>query len=1016
MRRVILVALLIVPLIGANGAPQAIDPADDGLGGVDVPSRLDLRSVQFHTAGPDTYDVVVHVEDLIAHDAPGAFAEGTTFQSWMVTFSAADHDFLLNIGQDIDGDSFVELTVTDVERSYGDHPRSDHEEYLFDDVPVELDMDEASDRITVTLPREWMLTRPAPGVDGESISFTAGTRFTAIEAYAMHGPGTVEPSAIGVTANCGACFPVDATFAHWPFVMEGPTHNPWLVPIAHADGIHVHNPTSIVQVLSSDAGAIEIEPGATHVVPGPVHDAATPVTWLADPATSAVAQVEVTHHLYTPLTRFDDHVMPVVSEAPTTVEQIAFAQEITGLSIIGRWQSQPLLAPMHLDDMVWSMDVAWQDAQDAELVLAITDGMDSSLDAALAATVIALTGSDGARTVEASIPAGVDLVAGQRLHLAAWVRGDAGELTTYIGGPEPARIEATSRVPGATMPGQAMLALPLLSMLQGATDGINSTLIATEQGLFLQHLGVGSIAVGGSGWNAVVEIPDVVQTDIDPPDLSPPLASPVFNSGGVTVPDDRLPAGGTMRYYRDLYEQGIAHTENYTGEWQRAEILGHLELEYLSSGAAQSYIAGTVPATAASVAWGDVILAENPLAPTIHIDTDVVLGGITAAAPAIQLPAPAMDDFSDGLLEVVSADTIDGIEITHSTTVLEGSMHADDRWHLLGVPAEALDLNLTTLLPEAGWIAFEDQGSTLVLPSADADGFVTDSGWFAVFDHGGTMVSGLVVAGDATTSSITVDAGFAIETQYAAVEDLLAARYILEYEVADLDATRYAGVLDLHDQDRNELGIIYANGAKSAGVGWAGSRADIEASADLQGWWGNLWGKGDVWDIQIEAHSSQGGKHLRFIAPADVLDDAAYAFTLDGQTIDPVEVLSDGHTAVITVEIDHFSLRMVQMQEVIPGVPVWIATSGFVLFGLVAAYESTVLTRRLRSRSAKRALEAPTMDGVMLRSQAAQRAAAKPQPRRHPTIRCTSCKTVQWHGDDPACIQCAHPLPQKVAP
>ncbi len=537
----LLVALLLA-LPAAHAAisyPEAIDPAGDGsnLGEpADIPSRLDLRSVQFRPHGPEQYQVVVGVADLIAFDAPGAFADGTTYQAWWVFFSAAGHDYHLDISADADGDAYAQLRPTDVEMGYGDHPRSDHEDYRFDDAPVELEFDEAADKIVVTLPREWMLTRPAPGVDGESVSFGPGTVFQLTKAVSAQGQGGIEPSAVGITANCGACFGADAAHGSLPYVMDAPEANPWLIASAGPDTVTVVNPTSIPQVFpmvhvlgaESVASNHTIPAGASFEMPiqpgALVLGAAFPVQWGGEVTANRTHEVLMrpAFHLHGAGSTLDPGVL--APDAPFSVLPLESSVEIDGVTSLGSWTTQPLHAPAHLVNAELTLPMQWQDAEGARLVI----------DVAGQRVEQPLPAGSGDETLRITIPLNASLAPGDALRVDAYLVGESGSATLRLHGDSPeamllvdAHLEAWL---GATdEAGHLLLPLPFHSSLPHM--GLNGTanIVQLPAGMFLhvvRPIGT-SIGIEGAGWAASVPLDESLLPSQPPqpeaPDAEPPL-------------------------------------------------------------------------------------------------------------------------------------------------------------------------------------------------------------------------------------------------------------------------------------------------------------------------------------------------------------------------------------------------------------------------------------------------------------------------------------------------------------
>lgn len=489
----------------------------------------------------------------------------------------------------------------------------------------------------------------------------------------------------------------------------------------------------------------------------------------------------------------------------------------------------------------------------------------------------------------------------------------------------------------------------------------------------------------------------------------------VTTPNATTVPQlPEQPTGGTLAHYRSLYLGNLPHQEAYPAAWRQSELEGQDGTDYLPARSGRpAYVYGHVPAVPSDARWdaGGVVVASSVGA---QIDlrgglaefmvgsqrvlarppSEAQVGGQRLDLRALAIPDPGRDTFDDGILEVESHADVAGVASTRTLRVLEGALHTDARTHVRATVGTSVRLTNDVSLPApaGAWVATVTSDGIIALPVNAANGLVFQRTganlWFAVYHPNTTQVAGAVLAGDTRSALLTLSGTELVLTvERQSVGELLAADYVLAYEVADLDATRYAAVLELARQDAEEIGLAYLDGDKAAAVPWAGSRAQIRASAraGLGEVWNELMGASDSWTLDVEADASQGGKSLRLVLPAELIQgDRALRVAIDGQTLNATSLgaAADAHTLIVTVPIDHFSERRVQVTGLLPGVSALWQYVTIALGMALTVGGGFVGVTTLRSRAALRAFqeEARKETGAGPRSAAVARALGGPEP------------------------------------
>lgn len=507
----------------------------------------------------------------------------------------------------------------------------------------------------------------------------------------------------------------------------------------------------------------------------------------------------------------------------------------------------------------------------------------------------------------------------------------------------------------------------------------------------------------------------VVAGPVGPPVPSGPGS--ITNGTDIVAPLPATPTGGTMGHYRAFYGGRVPHLEEYPPSWRESELEGRPGADYLSVADRPVYVFGSVPAVPSEVVWGaGGATLENSARVRLAFGAGSVeqeLGTARVVAPppgqALVAGSPVdlsalgtfvaeQDTMTDGLLSIQKQMQAGGATAIRSLTFLEGTLHSDARTVLRGAPGTTLGITTSTLVsaPPGSWVATNNGSGILALPIDAADGLafprIDDNQWFAVYDPNGTTVAGVVVAGDAASVRLSLENNeLRLEVERFAVGELVAAEYLVAYEVSDADATRYAGVLELARQDAEEVGVAYLNGARAAGVGWAGSGATIqtEVKTGLGGLWDKLNGVDETWTLTVDAPATSGGRDMRLILPAGFATRGAIELRLDGAAVSASSIgaLADDQTLLMTFPIDHFSERTIQLKGLLPGVSALWQYVTIALGMALAVGGGFVGVTTLRSRAALRAFqeEARKETGAGPRSAAVARALGGPEPAATPS-------------------------------
>lgn len=441
------------------------------------------------------------------------------------------------------------------------------------------------------------------------------------------------------------------------------------------------------------------------------------------------------------------------------------------------------------------------------------------------------------------------------------------------------------------------------------------------------------------------------------------------------LPTDGIPSQGTLGIYKDLYAKGLTHVEAYTDAWLGSEISGAPGREYLPGRGVQAYVHGTSLNAAVVTTWnGGTLSLTNLLGGVLGFDRgeglqslgearvrslppkNVTVNGGPQELQGFSAAPQHHDDANDGLLMVELSHLRGTLNAKRTLTFLEGTLHGDVRNVIRSSPGDTLNLTTETVItaPSGSWLAHASGATVHTLRLVDGEAvsvtFDAGNGWFAVYRPTDVSVAGVVFSGDARSATATLSGALLrIRTDYEAVGSLLSAQYILAYDVADTDATRYAGVMEIAHQDEEEIGTAVLADDRAAAVGWAGARSTMEAgvASGLAADWTALNGFPMEWDLRVEAPSTQGGEAVRLILPAHVLADGSVAFTIDGAelSLSKIAAMSDDVTLVALAPIDHFSVRSVQVRSVVPGLaPIFLwATLGL---GAIVSAEALVLARQ----------------------------------------------------------------------
>lgn len=469
--------------------------------------------------------------------------------------------------------------------------------------------------------------------------------------------------------------------------------------------------------------------------------------------------------------------------------------------------------------------------------------------------------------------------------------------------------------------------------------------------------------------------------------------------------------GGTVEEYSAAYAAGESHDETYTEERRDAELVGAAGEDYIQpTGGRASYLQGSITGVLGSDAAEDLSTGfENAIGVETAFADGTASQGVGETKVEAEAPKEALvagvsvdlshadlragdvkkDEAAPGLLAGEKTVVRDGTEMWRRFALLEGTLHSDSRTRVRVAGSEKVTITGEIALeaPAGSWLATEEGGRVRAVPVSKAGGLVFqgvpgENRWFSVYNPATTDVAGVVLSGSAPSVTLRVDGTrLIIVPERSGAGEVLAAEYLLAYKVADLGATRYAGIMELAREDSEEVGVAFIATGRHGANGWAGSRAALSISAEpgeaqpldqstVSG----------TWRLVVDASSENGGKTLRTIMPAGFMDVGGLDIELDGVAVNPLGLggLTDGETLILTFPIPHFSERTVVIRTVLPGVPsffLWLTLG----LGLVAGGEGALLLRMtLRSRAAARGLGEPTSRGP--RSEAVQRALGKTPP------------------------------------
>lgn len=458
----------------------------------------------------------------------------------------------------------------------------------------------------------------------------------------------------------------------------------------------------------------------------------------------------------------------------------------------------------------------------------------------------------------------------------------------------------------------------------------------------------------------------------------------------VAAPAPESPRGGSLFHYKADYDKGVEHKEDYAATWRDDELMGLLkaDADYLAAGGA--YVLGTATRAPRDVSWsgGGATLTSPAGATTTALGAEVAqtagsararalapasaaIGSRPVDLSALDAPPAVQDDLADGLFRVETVLEGGGIQVRRSTTILDGALHADVRTHMQGDASQPMRLVTESALraPGGSWIATWDGDAVRTFPVAGAEDLTYDLGgyanrWFAVFDPATREVAGVVVSGDVTGITLLRRGDdIVVRADHVGLGEVLAAEYVVAYEVAESDATRYAGVMEIARQDNEEIGLAVLGDGRAAAVAWAGGRATLGVSATrgLEAWWDRVNGLPATWTIELEAPSRDDGKAMRIVLPGTVVRDGGVQVALDGVTLSSLayDALADDGTLVLVVPIEHFSRHEIAVRAVVPGLPqpfLWLGLA----FGVVVGGGALFTFGEVRSRAVRSVVsEAP---------------------------------------------------------